>query len=72
MTENTSKFAIIKATDKVDAQTTAKFIPEDILSSYGIPTEIQMDLKIHFVAESLKQLKKPWGWYIELLLHIDK
>lgn len=36
----TTKFAIVKVTDRVVAQRTLKFIIEDIFSSYGMPSEI--------------------------------
>lgn len=42
-TDNTKRLAIVKATDRADAQTTAKFILVDMLIHYSMPAEVQTD-----------------------------
>lgn len=59
--DNTTLFAIAKATGKTDAHTTVRFILEDILPCYGMSAEIQTDRGTHFVADTLNQLYKALG-----------
>lgn len=53
--DNTKRFAIINATEKLNANTTKKFVLKDILIHYGMVLEVQTDRETHFIANTLKQ-----------------
>lgn len=59
--DTTTRFAIVKAMDKANVQTTTKYILKDILQNFGLPAEILIVQRTHFIVNSHKQLYKALG-----------
>ena len=51
-----TKWAEAKATRKADANATAKFLFENIITRFGCPFEIVSDNGTHFINEVIKEL----------------
>lgn len=52
---------VVRAKEKADANTTARFILEDIIPRFGTPYRVKSDRGTHFLAETLKQLYTALG-----------
>ena len=60
-TEYLTKWVEVKATARVDADTVAKFILEEIISQHGCPHELILDQGTHFLNQMIAILLKKMG-----------
>ena len=61
LTDILSKFVITKAVHDNTAQTTVRFLKEDIITKFGTPRSIITDNKTHFASTMMNELIKQIG-----------